>query len=93
MRKQEEENYYENKKDDYVHRRSHHGIKVYGNSHDFVKGYSGSRHSLSCVLIGEQDGDEDDRQPDRGGCELADQRAAEDHDGGKSFDFFAGICR
>ena len=36
---------------------SHHGIKVYGNSHDFVKGYSGSRHSLSCVLIGEQDGE------------------------------------
>lgn len=36
---------------------SHHGIKVYGNSHGFVKGYSGSRHSLSCVLIGEQDGE------------------------------------
>lgn len=36
---------------------SHHGIKVYGNSHDFVKGYSGSRHSLSCMLIGEQDGE------------------------------------
>ena len=36
---------------------SHLGIKVYGNSHGFVKGYSGSRHSLSCVLIGEQDGE------------------------------------
>lgn len=36
---------------------SHHGIKVYGNSHGFVKGYAGSRHSLSCVLIGEQDGE------------------------------------
>ncbi len=36
---------------------SHYGIKVYGNSHGFVKGYAGSRHSLSCVLIGEQDGE------------------------------------
>lgn len=36
---------------------SHHGIKVYGNTHGFVKGYSASRHSLSCVLIGGQDGD------------------------------------
>ncbi len=36
---------------------SHHGIKVYGNSHGFVKGYAGTRHALSCVLIGEQDGD------------------------------------
>ncbi len=36
---------------------SHHGIKVYGNTHGFVKGYAASRHSLSCVLIGEQDGD------------------------------------
>lgn len=36
---------------------SHHGIKVYGNTYGFVKGYAASRHSLSCVLIGEQDGD------------------------------------
>lgn len=36
---------------------SHHGIKVYGNSHGFVRGYAGSRHSLSCVLIGEQEGE------------------------------------
>lgn len=36
---------------------SHLGVKVYGNSHGFVKGYAASRHSLSCVLIGEQDGD------------------------------------
>lgn len=36
---------------------SHHGIKVYGNSHGFVKGYAGSRHSLSCMLIGEQAGE------------------------------------
>ncbi|PSJ40133.1 metalloprotease PmbA [Zobellella taiwanensis] len=33
------------------------GIKVYGNSHGFIKGYAGSRFGLSCVLIGEQDGD------------------------------------
>ena len=36
---------------------SHLGVKVYGNSHGFVKGYAASRHSLSCVLIGEQDGE------------------------------------
>ena len=36
---------------------SHLGIKVYGNSHGFVKGYAASRNSLSCVLIGELDGD------------------------------------
>ena len=36
---------------------SHLGVKVYGNSHGFVKGYAASRNSLSCVLIGEQDGD------------------------------------
>ncbi|MGB6188423.1 MAG: metalloprotease PmbA [Aeromonas molluscorum] len=36
---------------------SHLGIKVYGNSHGFVKGYAASRNSLSCMLIGEQDGD------------------------------------
>lgn len=36
---------------------SHHGVKVYGNSHGFVKGYASSRHSLSCVLIGEQEGE------------------------------------
>ncbi|MBO1519252.1 metalloprotease PmbA [Oceanisphaera pacifica] len=33
------------------------GIKVYGNSHGFVKGYAASRFGMSCVLIGEQDGD------------------------------------
>jgi len=35
---------------------SHYGIKVYGNSHGLVKSYASSRHSLSCVTIGEQDG-------------------------------------
>ncbi|MCE2572111.1 metalloprotease PmbA [Motilimonas eburnea] len=36
---------------------SHLGIKVYGNSHDYVQSYLTSRHSLSCVLIAQQ-GDE-----------------------------------
>lgn len=33
------------------------GIRVYGNSHGFIKGYAGSRYGISCVLIGEQNGD------------------------------------
>ncbi len=33
------------------------GLKVYGNSHGMNQGYPSSRYSLSCVLIGEQDGD------------------------------------
>ncbi|WJG09725.1 metalloprotease PmbA [Aliiglaciecola sp. LCG003] len=33
------------------------GMKVYGNSHGFIGGYPSSRYSLSCVVIGEQDGD------------------------------------
>lgn len=32
---------------------AHTGIKVYGNSHGFLNGYSTSRYSLSCVVIGE----------------------------------------
>ncbi len=35
---------------------AHTGIKVYGNSHGFLNGYVSSRYSLSCVVIGEQDG-------------------------------------
>jgi len=35
---------------------SHYGIKVYGNSHGLVRSYASSRHSLSCVTIGEQAG-------------------------------------
>jgi len=30
------------------------GASVYGNSHGFVGGYAGTRHSLSCTVIGEQ---------------------------------------
>lgn len=33
------------------------GTKVYGNSHGLNAGYNSSRYSLSCVVIGEQDGD------------------------------------
>ena len=35
---------------------AHTGLKVYGNSHGFLHGYSSSRYSLSCVVIGETDG-------------------------------------
>lgn len=35
---------------------AHTGAKVYGNSHGFLNGYVSSRYSLSCVVIGEQDG-------------------------------------
>ncbi len=30
-------------------------MRIYGNSHGFIGGYSGTRHGLSCVLIGEDD--------------------------------------
>jgi PmbA protein len=33
------------------------GTKVYANSHGFLAGYNSSRYSMSCVVIGEQDGD------------------------------------
>lgn len=36
---------------------SHQGLKVYGNSHGQLVGYPSSRHSFSCVVIGEQDED------------------------------------
>lgn len=32
------------------------GLHIYGNSHGFVGGYPGTRHSISCSLVGEQDG-------------------------------------
>ncbi len=35
---------------------AHTGLKVYGNSHGFLNGYCSSRYSLSCVVIGESDG-------------------------------------
>ena len=35
---------------------SHQGLRVYGNSHGFVGGYASSAHSLTCAVIGRQDG-------------------------------------
>ncbi|WP_263142249.1 metalloprotease PmbA [Pseudomonas sp. RIT-PI-AD] len=35
---------------------THQGCRVYGNSHGFIAGYASTRHSLSCVMIAEQDG-------------------------------------
>ena len=33
------------------------GARAYGNTHGFISSYPRSSHSLSCVVIGEQDGD------------------------------------
>lgn len=35
---------------------THQGCRVYGNSHGFIGGWASTRHSLSCVMIGERDG-------------------------------------
>ncbi|WP_374440044.1 metalloprotease PmbA [Pseudomonas panipatensis] len=35
---------------------THHGCRVYGNSHGFIGGYASTRHSLSCVMIAEGEG-------------------------------------
>ena len=35
---------------------THQGCRVYGNSHGFVGGYASTRHSLSCVMIAEGEG-------------------------------------
>ncbi|GBL53465.1 pmbA protein [Pseudomonas citronellolis] len=34
----------------------HHGCRVYGNSHGFIGSYASTRHSLSCVMIAEGEG-------------------------------------
>jgi len=36
---------------------SHQGIRVLGNSLGFLQGYESTRHSISCSVIGERDGD------------------------------------
>ncbi|MGL4601439.1 MAG: metalloprotease PmbA [Plesiomonas sp.] len=36
---------------------SHYGVNVYGNSHGLLHSYPSSRHSLSCSMIGEQNGE------------------------------------
>lgn len=33
---------------------SHQGLRVYGNSHGFIAGFPRTRHSLSCMVIGEE---------------------------------------
>ena len=35
---------------------SNRGARAYGNSHGFIGGYTKTSHSLTCVLLGEQDG-------------------------------------
>lgn len=35
---------------------SHQGLRVYGNSHGFFGGYPSTRHSMSCSMIGEEQG-------------------------------------
>ena len=35
---------------------SHQSCRIYGNSHGFLGGYASTRHSLSCVMIAEADG-------------------------------------
>jgi PmbA protein len=35
---------------------THLGCRVYGNSHGFIGGYASTRHSLSCVMIAEGEG-------------------------------------
>ncbi|MET0070617.1 MAG: metalloprotease PmbA [Candidatus Thiodiazotropha sp.] len=35
---------------------SNDGLHVYGNTHGFIGGYPSSRHSLSCAVLGKQDG-------------------------------------
>lgn len=36
---------------------SHYGVKAYGNSHGLLHSYPSSRHSLSCSMIGEHNGE------------------------------------
>ncbi|RIA20555.1 microcin-processing peptidase 1 [Ectopseudomonas oleovorans] len=35
---------------------THQGCRIYGNSHGFIGGYASTRHSLSCVMIAEGEG-------------------------------------
>ena len=41
---------------DGTHLNSHRGCRVYGNSRGFIGGYASTRHSLSCVMIAEGEG-------------------------------------
>ncbi len=35
---------------------SHHSVRVYGNSHGFLAGYSTSRHGMSCAVVAQEPG-------------------------------------
>ena len=43
---------------------SHHSFRVYGNSHDFVGAFGGTRHSMSCCVVGQELGDDETMQRD-----------------------------
>lgn len=63
---------------------SHQGCRVYGNSHGFIGGYASTRHSLSCVMIAEGEGqmqrdywyDVNRRGEELAGAQAIGQRAA-----------------
>ncbi len=43
---------------------SHHSFRVYGNSHGFVGAFGGTRHSMSCCVVGQEKGDDETMQSD-----------------------------
>ena len=43
---------------------SHHSFRVYGNSHDFVGAFGGTRHSMSCCVVGQEPGKDETMQRD-----------------------------
>jgi len=43
---------------------SHHSFRVYGNSHGFVGAFGGTRHSMSCCVVGQVPGDDEIMQRD-----------------------------
>jgi len=43
---------------------SHHAFRVYGNSHGFVGAFGGTRHSMSCCVVGQEKGKDETMQRD-----------------------------
>ncbi|HHJ80088.1 MAG TPA: metalloprotease PmbA [Candidatus Tenderia electrophaga] len=43
---------------------SHHSFRVYGNSHGFVGAFGGTRHSMSCCVVGQEPGNDETMQRD-----------------------------
>ncbi len=43
---------------------SHHAYRVYGNSHGFVGAFGGTRHSMSCCVVGQEKGEDEAMQRD-----------------------------